>query len=339
MEFTFDVVTDLKFPHLRLPINGYNNAYVKIMGDDELEGKTAQLLFKNANPIKSGSISTHHYKTTHFVQKFEDVNLKLKVSKNPFFKRHYSDGKIKTNSKLLIYVFGTHLNSSNIPIHGFCGCGLVKIFKMLDAMEKYWKKKRRKDPFKYEVKIKNREIEVGKIYLIIKEENKNIILDKRKIYHVQKIKKKNDLIMKYAYKEYEVVKSHKKMWSGVDNMMDLFWFSVFSNTIPVAFSCQKNRDITEEGAMILLYYSLRRFTHETGIKVNYDVPNNQSVLSGLSYKHKSQILATMLTLLAFSKTYSFDYYFIKGVKQAVETFMNGSEDVSDCEGMILFSIF
>ncbi len=324
MEFTFDLEANLRFSHKALPINGYNNAYIKIVGDDELDGDTTVLLFKNSHSNTAPSTRSF-YMDKPYVQKFENVNMKFGVEKNPFFRTKNTEGKIKTDSKLLFYVFATHLNSMEIPIHGFVGCGLINIFEAFGGVNK----KNLHKPLRHVVSITNRDTNIGELNITFK--NRVIISGQTKVCVVGEVERKKDTIKTYAYREFEVVKSLKKVWSGVDKMMDLFWFSVFSNSIPVAFSCQKNVDITEEGMLIILFYSLRRFSIENNVTINYKVPSTQSLLRGLSVKHKNQILSTLLSLLSFSKTYSFDYYMKNGKKESVETFMNASEGVADCE--------
>jgi len=243
-----------------------------------------------------------------------------------FYTKYYGSGNnFPKDSCLLFYVYGTHLNTSDVPCNVCVGCASINIYEIFYLLKK------KKKPVKKTIRIKNREIDIGTITVYFDKEGKSINLKTGwhncKVYSDEKV---NEIAHEYAKHEFDWIQLFKKKWSGTEGMMDLFGFMMMGHTIPIAFFLQRNREMTEKEFNILLYFSLRRYSIENDLELK----DMTTIFHKLPFIEKCSILTTLLTIVSTSHSYITDYYISReGVQELVETFQSPSKsDSGDCEG-------
>lgn len=329
MKIEFDLSCNLEFHHSKKDCF-YNTTKPRILifVDNSLDGNEYTILLNEElstfnNSIQKYNNNTHETALMNFNEFFRNIGLNVKNKDQSIYSdyHHLLENQFSTDSSLLFYVYGNHMNTSGLPCQVLVGFGSLNIYSIFSQLKE-------SSQLEIELKISNREYNIGQIKLFFKKDSIQMGMKEswKDICHKDIIK----ISKNHQEKEMYFLNSKFKMiWHGISKMRCLRNYSISSESIPIAYFMQDLIKIKEEGFKILLMYAIKRYSTEKCM--NYvDCFEN---FKKFDLKQKKSILSIMLTLIPNSHNYNGDYHILpNGSIEFIETFQSPSKsDTGDCE--------
>lgn len=251
------------------------------------------------------------------------------IDVNSVISDHYVKGEVPLDTKVLFWVFATHINTDDFPSQVCIGTGILRLHALWEMAQRTNEKY-----VKMDVVVMSRALKHGTI--TVSARRRDLVQFhtgvgwSRSPRRILTVDEEVAAAKLHATKEGRWVRSFSKVWGGVDNMVDLYGFLINGYAFPISFFLTTNRsDMGEKEWKVLLYYAMRRYAIEKGMKMIEVVGGFRS----LPVKQKLSILGEMITLPVHSHAYMTDYVIdSNGGYRLLEIFQSASRGNSgDCE--------
>ncbi len=287
--------------------------------------------------VDSATDEGRHESTTrttcfHFVDTKDSPTL-IQASDIPesILGEFYDPGKVPRNAKLTLWVYATHTNTDNFPSQVCVGAGSLNLFDVWETLHGG-----SAEVVTVSVRITNRGTIYGKLVLDVRRGDFITFADGYRWSSQTDAPTVDDemaVAETHARHERAWLRTFKKVWGNVDNMLDLYGFMIGGRALPISYFATRERlDIGPAELSLLLDYAVRRYSAEKAT-----TPSD--VMGALherrmSVKELCGVLCEMVTLLVASHAYMTDYVInpMTGRYKLVETFQSASRSGSgDCE--------
>jgi len=299
--------------------------------DDLFESKSKDLCLKAVERRGHKEIFTMSELMRFTGRKQQLAFDKVKVLDDTFYTERYYHGKsIPRDAKIRIYVYGAHKNTEQTPCNICIGCALFNLYDL-------WLIQKNKSKGTIQANLTNRNYKYGTITLTFDSGWHQFNMgpytwSKKDVFKNLELQ---NIATRHANEEYSWLKKFERYLAGTADMIDVFGFTIFGNTLPTGFFARRHADYCEKYYLIVLFCVLRRNAYELNISLESIYKN----FNKLPFQTKCGILADMAALQATSATYITDYIITNGLNEnspgrriLKETFhANLKGDSGDCE--------